>query len=166
MHCGTYNELYQEVAAKAVDLCGVVVLDGTMNSGKSTVARHLARDLKGFRVSADSYIVAGKGGPFVDRLVLDYLMDDVARLLRCFPLVFFEGICAKDALSKIGVKPVMSIYVKTIASNGLWHFQYDLDEFMNETEKCIDEPFLSDYEYHVRARPHEHASITYVKIAD
>ncbi|GEM_PF-2518868 len=127
---------------------------------------HLARDLNGFRVSADSYVEAGRGGSFVGRLALEFLRDDIERLQKYFRLVFFEGICARDILGEIGVKPIMSIYVQTIATSGLWHFQFHLEDFMNGAENREEEPSRSDYEYHARVRPYENADVTYVRVAD
>ena len=146
----------------------LVSVDGASHSGKTTVAMKLARDLRGVRVSSDCYVKADSSGAYLGRLALDFLADDLMRLKEVFPILFFEGICVRDVLEKLGIEAALSIYIKKIATSGLWHFDFDLESFANGSAAQLyeDEPFRSDYEYHYRVRPHESSDVTYVRVAD
>lgn len=128
----------------------------------------LAKDLGGVRVSLDCYVRAGVGGYYVDRLETEFLADDIGRFKKLFPLILVEGICVREALERLRFAWLAAIYVKQLATNGLWHFSLHLEDFAAEKALHEDkvEPFRSDYDYHLRYKPHEVADFIHVRIAD
>ena len=164
----SYEELREWIRGKHLTHGELAVIDGATGSGKTKLVMRLAKDLGGVRVSLDCYVRAGTDGYFVDRLMSEFLADDIGRFRKLFPLVLVEGICVREALERLGVSWAATIYVKQLATNGLWHFQLHLEDFASGNALREDEvvPFRSDYDYHLRHRPHEAADFIHVRVAD
>ena len=81
-------------------------------------------------------------------------------------IAIVEGICLRDVLARVGVRPALFVYLKRIGGNGLWYDGLDLEAFEigQPTAGGIDEPHRSDFEYHVRVRPHERADLIYERV--
>lgn len=163
-----YTEILASIGQQQRVGSSVVVVDGASGSGKTALARRLAKDLAGGRISTDCYVVAGTEGSYLERLDLEFLSDDLRKFQRVFPFVIFDGICARDLLNRFEVRWAHSVYVKKLASNGLWHFNFHVEDFEAGTlhEEDQMEPFRSDYEYHSRVRPHESADFMFTRVAD
>lgn len=163
-----YNSLREFMMSQIGSHTKLVSVDGASGSGKTTITMKLARDLGGVRVSSDCYVKAGSSGAYLKRLALDFLADDLMRFKEVFPILFFEGICARDILENLSIEAALSIYIKKIATSGVWHFEFDLESFANGSAPQLyeEEPFRSDYEYHNRVRPHESSDVTYERVAD
>ncbi|MDQ5849754.1 MAG: hypothetical protein M3544_12420 [Pseudomonadota bacterium] len=102
-----------------------VGIDGTHDSGKSTVARAVAGILGVKLFSLDDYLVKEQGG-FLEFIEYDRLRGDVGAV----DAYVIEGVCLLHALKRATVAIDSLVYVKRLQL-GLW---------ADETELEIDEP--------------------------
>ncbi|MGN6150775.1 MAG: hypothetical protein ACTHOH_02045 [Lysobacteraceae bacterium] len=139
----------------------VIGIDGFMDAGKTTLAFGLAKQLSGIRVGLDCYVEKGREAPnYIGLLRLDELRRDLKGLRAAFDFVVIDGICLLDALDAIDVSLDMFVYVKRIASRGMWHDGLHLEDFA----ACGESGGLADksqLDYHLSRRPHEMASLIY-----
>ena len=168
MESQNYDELLQHIQQNNFASSDLILIDGATGSGKTHLAMQLSKDLSGIRVSTDCYILPEIGGSYLNRLAFEFMSDDLTRLQKVMPMIIFEGICARDVMEKLNSNWNFSIYLKKIANSGLWHFEYNLEEFQNGNKMSEDnpEPFKSDYEYHGRIQPHLNSDFTFVRIDD
>lgn len=166
MESQNYDELLQQIRQNHFVNGDLILIDGATGSGKTHLAMQLSKDLSGIRISTDCYTLPEKGGSYLNRLAFEFISDDLFRLQKIMPVIIFEGICARDVMEKLNSNWKFSIYLKKIANSGLWHFEYNLEEFQNGNTMPEDneEPFKSDYEYHGRVQPHLNSDFTYVRI--
>ncbi len=75
------------------------------------------------------------------------------------------GICMRDVLQVIAIEADLHVYVKKLATSGVWHDGCHLaDSFERQDSSSWLESI--EHEYHHRQRPHERADFTYERIAD
>lgn len=142
----------------------LIGVDGFMGSGKSRLAMKLASELGGYRVSLDSYADPGSDkAHYVDKLLLDYFVEDVDKLKRKFPCVVIEGICLLEVMERVKGIVDSLVYVKRISQQGLWHDGFHLEDYV--TNKAIKENEeglrTSEFDYHVAKVPHEKAELIF-----
>ncbi len=142
----------------------LIGIDGFMRSGKSRLAMKLSSELGGYRVSLDAYADSGSYKPhYVDKLLLDYFVEDVDKLKRKFPCVVIEGICLLEVMERVK-RPVDSlVYVKRISQTGLWNDGFRLEDYVTNKAIRENEEGLrkSELDYHVTKGPHEKAELIF-----
>ena len=100
----------------------VVAFDGAPAAGKTTLARVIAAPECAFRLSTDSYRRAGvRGARYVEGLDLLSLRADLIKCKDHFRLLVVEGICVRDTLDAVGVRPDLRVYVKVLSCVGVWN---------------------------------------------
>jgi broad-specificity NMP kinase len=141
----------------------IVGLEGFCGSGKSTLAEELSK-----RLLVDVCHVDNFARKFDRPPGYAECLDLVG--LRCAleqrdqsRLTVVEGICLRDVLALVGIPASNFVYIKRIGKNGLWHDELHLEDFeaAHPISREINEPHRSDFEYHTRVRPHEHAELVY-----
>jgi hypothetical protein len=165
---GSYDQLHQWLQAFQFSKGEVVIIDGESGSGKSSLAMRLAKDFRAARISLDCYVRSGISGYYVDLLEHEYLKEDIQRFGNFFPVLIIEGICVQDVLQRYGLTWSAAIYVKKVSSNEMWHFGLNLDDFISDRPQPvkIPEPFISDFKYHAKYKPHQKAGFIYIRISD
>jgi hypothetical protein len=81
--------------------------------------------------------------------------------LEPLQLAIVEGICLRDVMDKCGVSPEIYVYIKRVASNGIWHDGLYFDAYKVEDDLSEDEPHASDLAYHIKKLPHEKADLVF-----
>jgi hypothetical protein len=163
----------EAVASALSDRAGcanhVVGVDGFMGSGKTRLALELAESLGGVRICLDTYIDRDAvAQDYPSKIMRHYLASELRKLKGAFQFVVVEGICLLEVLALISVVPDSLVYVKRISTAGIWHDGFHLEDF--ETDKAMVENqeglHRSEFEYHSKARPHEHATVIYERMEE
>jgi len=160
-------DLADTLRSDSKDYGSVIGLDGFMLSGKTTLAFDLANSMSGFRVGLDSYLDPNfSASTYAEKLKIDYLAQDIRKLIEVFPFVVVDGICLLDVFDLISQPINATVYVKRISSQGLWHDGFHLEDFEAGTV-LTESSWLSKCEmaYHINRRPHEHAQYVYERVA-
>lgn len=161
----TVEDVVSVLHQRAGSACHVVGVDGFMGAGKTALACELAELLGGIRVSLDSYagLSYTETEDYVANIMQHYLVSDMRKLKVTFPFVVVEGICLLEVLAALSESPDSIIYVKRISAMGLWHDGYHLEDY--ETNQSIHENreglHKSEFEYHAKWHPHEHAHLVF-----
>lgn len=150
----------------ALDQSGAMLIgiEGRMNAGKSSLAKHLAKDtgelppvhLDDFRPRPIPDL------PYLQTLKLPMLAAHLDERREDFPATPFiiEGICLREVLDTIACKLDLAIYVKRLSQTGLWHTQFDLEDFESNPSPNVPKILYQDeLRYHRAYRPHEIADL-------
>jgi hypothetical protein len=141
---------------------GLIAIEGFCSSGKTSIAKRLGRELPAMVVHTDEYCTP-VGNPLSYAKSVDVSkLAQVLRNLEPLQLVIVEGICLRDVMDKCGVNPEIYVYIKKVASNGIWHDSFYFDAYNVESNPCESEPHASDLAYHVKSMPHEEAKFIFV----
>lgn len=156
-----------------------IAIDGTDGSGKTTLAKVLACEL-GVAVFHVDDFVAKNRGTYIANL-------DAARLARSLDLStggwVIEGVCLLRALEVLSLEPDVLVYVKRM-SHGHWSDEDELapcvpiEEHLTHLREMV-RPMAQAFgetgdlglaeeiiRYHASHRPHEKASIAYLRADD
>jgi len=181
--CDDVVELAQELCARLGTAGGVIVsIDGWTASGKSTLAGTLADRLGWPRLALDEYLIRNRGG-FIEHLDYARLKADLTDALRTSRPVLVEGIQALEVLERLEQRPGLRLYVRRVASDGVWHDGFDLESSAEEViererqglrkmleakGKVFDdhaEPLEFEViRYHYQHRPHETADLYFNRV--
>ena len=150
-----------------VEEARVIAIEGFTGSGKSHLADSLAEELGFSVIHTDEFIFGDDESlPYAKRLDYKRLRATLDENGKREATTLFDGICARESLRNLGVNADHFIYVKRIGQNGLWYDGLHLEDF--EGNQAIsennEEPHLSDFKYHVAARPHEHADVVFERV--
>ncbi|HAS55318.1 MAG: hypothetical protein A2X56_11325 [Nitrospirae bacterium GWC2_57_13] len=164
-----------------------VGIDGVDGSGKSSLAALLSRELGWPHINLDDYVEQNMG-QFVEHLHYDDVRDI---LNKANEPIIIEGVCLLAVLERLEQRLDLLIYVKKVASYGMWYDEDDcavsgdIDDFMNEKreklQKFVEMEALMNSEepqtdvefpklaeeiirYHYKYRPHEKADIVYIRV--
>ena len=136
-----------------------------MNAGKSSLATMLAKDLGNLPpLPVDDFRPDPVPNlPYLQTLNLPLLeaqLDDRRRVFPTTPTII-EGICLREVLEGIGRKLDLTIYVKRLSPMGLWHTQFDLEDYENDPRHPKPPKILwnDELRYHAAYRPHEVADL-------
>jgi hypothetical protein len=140
----------------------IIGVDGFMQSGKTTLAFKLAEQLNGIRIGLDCYANGYREvSSYVEKLRLPYLQSDINKLTSNFQFVIVDGVCLLDALDAISVRPNLTVYVKRVSGQGLWHDGFHLEDYVADPKSVTDWLEACIYAYHSNRRPHELTNLTY-----
>jgi hypothetical protein len=139
----------------------LIGVEGRMCCGKTTLAKQLAEDLglsvppihvDRFRLKPIPY------RPYVETLDLRELALQLNERKQDLPTtsVIIEGICLREVLNAIGRTLDLAIYVKKLSPQGLWHTQFDLEDYENDPRPNVPKILCDDeLRHHLAYRPHE-----------
>ena len=98
-------------------------VDGKDDSGKSTLAKQLSKQLKIGSICLDDFVEKKEGGyvAFLDVVAI----NNEVKGKGC-PLII-EGVCLLAAAERIGIELDVLIYVKRMSSYGYWHDEVECD---------------------------------------
>lgn len=147
----------------------LIGVEGFTGSGKSTISNDLGQDLKAVVIHTDDYVIAGDESlPYPERLDYGRITTAITLARTRESVIVVEGICLRVVLDRLSLSADLIVYVKRVASNGLWHDGFHLEEFEagNAIEEDHEEPHQSDFSYHAKARPHERADLFFERIED
>ena len=97
----------------------LISIDGVDGVGKSTLASNLAEELSAKHIEIDSFVKPHQGG-YVGHIDYDRLQEEINQAREMLQTVIFEGICVRQILERIGLKPDVSVYIKVIDHDGFW----------------------------------------------
>ena len=139
-----------------------------MCAGKSSLAKQLASDV------SDSlpplHLDDFRPHPIPDvtylrTLDLHLLQAQLDERRQVFPITpsVIEGICLREVLEAIERKLDLAIYVKRLSALGLWHMQFNLEDYDNDPRRPELPKVLYNDElrYHRTYRPHEVADLCF-----
>jgi len=154
------NKVNYWVSVERVKTIGI---DGFMGSGKTYLAEQLEENINAKRIELDSYLVrGGKGDGYLNRFDFEKLITDYRNALLGGSVVFIDGICLLDVISKIGINLDRSIYIKKLGSNDYWYDGLDLDLFLESSQVCS--PLgQSELVYHKEYTPHRNSNFIFVR---
>jgi hypothetical protein len=98
------------LATHLARLDGLIVFDGYLNAGKSTLATVMAGRLGCPHVDGDDH--ADRRGTYVDALRLDELHAAIRASLRVAPRVILHCVCARAVLARLGLAAAAVVYVQ------------------------------------------------------
>lgn len=135
-----------------------------MGSGKTHLSNTLGTAL-GWQVLHTDDFVARKdtGEPYVEVLDLPILKQQISTAVQAGSVVV-DGICLGEVMGRLGLNAAVTVYVKRMAANGLWHDGFHLDDFEADPSSVPSEPGISDCRYHLRERPHERARFEFHRV--
>jgi len=142
-------------------------VEGFTGSGKSKLSNDLGRDLKAAVIHTDEYVLAGDESlPYPDRIDYGRITTAITLARSTSSPIVMEGICLRNILDRLSLSADLFVYVKRVASNGLWHDGFHLEDFEagNGIEEDCKEPHRSDFAYHAAARPHEQTDLLFERI--
>jgi hypothetical protein len=147
-------------------LPAVVGVEGFTSSGKSHFADLLAKEVSAVVVHTDEYVTEGDVSlPYRDRVDHIAISSALSGIALRSSLAIVEGICLREVLHRLNIAASAYVYVKVLATNGLWHDGLNLEDFEREAASTrLDEPHRSDFIYHAKWRPHERADIVFERI--
>ena len=159
--------LADALRSKPVDCSHVIGIDGFMLSGKTTLAFELADALSGIRVGLDSYLNPSSNPEnYCDMLKVNYLANDLNKLMRVFPFVIVDGICLLDVLDTISCPVHSTVYVKRISAQGIWDDGFNLEDFeAGEIPQGGHRLAKCELAYHSNRCPHDNAQFLYQRVA-
>jgi uridine kinase len=159
-----YRKLLADLA-QAIDRSRFMLIgiEGRMLEGKSCLAKRLKEDLRLHAIHVDDY----RPKPILDLPYLKTLdipalvahLDEIQSEFPTTPLII-EGICLREVLDAIARKLDLSIYVKKLSPQGLWHFQFDIEDYNNDPRSMGNMPralYKDEMRYHREFEPHERA---------
>lgn len=143
---------------KAIKIIGI---DGFCGAGKTHLSNAIQTLIGCPSIDTDDFVLIKDSNldyaEILDLRAIDKALNE-DKIVIC-------GICLKGILNKIGRKADITIYVKKVSENGLWHEGLNFEEFEEGTYPVkLNEPDLSVYKYHSRHRPHENADIIYERV--
>lgn len=141
----------------------IIAVEGASGSGKSELGEKLARGSRAHVVSTDRYYNEGVlGDRYQDGLRLDELKEDLIPLRTESERLVVEGICLRDTLGLIGLKPDAYVYCRRISPAGVWNDDPELEDFPDPNSRSsqgrID--WWSN-QYHLRTHPHQIADFLF-----
>jgi hypothetical protein len=142
-------------------------VEGFTGSGKSKLSNDLGRDLEAAVIHTDEYVLAGDESlPYPDRIDYGRITTAITLARSTHSLSIVEGICLREIFYRLSLSADLFVYIKRVASNGLWHDGFHLEDFEagNGLEEDCEEPHRSDFAYHVAARPDEQADLLFERI--
>ncbi|MDZ7717608.1 MAG: hypothetical protein U5K72_02160 [Balneolaceae bacterium] len=165
--CGDFSGIEKTVRKKLISgEFGLITIDGRDGSGKSTLAISLANALDAEHLEIDQYVNENKDG-YSKHIRFNDLYKDYESSCRDYSIVILEGICIMNIISKIGVEPDISIYIKRIKDNfwfdGLMLFNPDKDADQHIADRRLSDNSLQSeiIRYHYRYMPHETSDIVF-----
>jgi hypothetical protein len=124
----------------------LIGIEGRMNAGKSCSAKQPANDLGHLPpVHLDDFRAEPIPDlPYLPTLDISLLAAHLNDRRQDFPTTPFiiEGICLREALDAIGRELDLAIYVKRLSQTGLWHTQFDLEDFENTHGRMYPKFFI------------------------
>jgi hypothetical protein len=97
----------------------ILGVDGNEGAGKSTLASSLSAALTAPVIHVDSYAQPNRG-KYSDSIRYDDLRADIERQLRGGRAIVVEGVCLRQVLERIALRPQISIYVRLFNARGRW----------------------------------------------
>lgn len=141
----------------------LIAVEGASTSGKTHLAKALTQAQSACFLSTDRYYNTGVlGERYQDELRLEEIRTDVAALRCGHQRVVVEGICLRDTLELIDVRPDVYVYCKRISPAGIWHQDPEADGLLDPESGSIQA--LIDWwshEYHLRSEPHLVADVVF-----
>jgi len=147
-------------------------IDGIDGSGKTHLARDLAKDLGTPLVCLDDFLEKDRNS-YVEFIDYKRLSDYLTSAEHCV----IEGVCLLQVLGHVDARVDLHIYIKRYG-RGIWIDEYELniqepiDVFLERERQAASmfstEPITSlglaeeVIRYHVEFRPHRSAHITYI----
>lgn len=140
---------------------GLIAIEGFCSSGKTSIAKRLGCELHAMVIHTDEYCTPVRDPlPYANSVDISKLAK-VLKNLEALQLAIVEGICLRDVMDKCGVKPEIYVYIKRVASNGIWHDGLYFDACKVEDDLNEAEPHASDLAYHFKKLPHEQADLVF-----
>ena len=146
----------------------IISVDGHFDAGKTYLATTLASILQASPIDLDPY-VKDKQGVFVAALRVPELASAVHRA-KLVGMVIVSGVCVLDALSKIGVKPDLTVYVERRTQADIPGDLQILEAEERGDIEHLSGPLFTDFDrevarYHVCYRPLGSADVVFLRSA-
>lgn len=119
-----FNRIPNAPDLSAIHNRRMVVIDGDQGSGKSYLAKELAKSLVATVVSVDDYL-SGNGNPYLSQIdwksLKSMVLENEARNL------ILEGVLLEQVLQILQVEPSYRIFMR-LKTDGVWDYKQYLDE--------------------------------------
>lgn len=144
----------------------IIAIEGFTGSGKSRLAGDLCETAVARAIGCDDYVIGeDESLPYVKRIDYDRLRSTIDEVAVAKGIALVEGICLRAVLRALNATPAVFIYVKCLATSGLWHDGFELEAYEStRASPQLHEPHRSDFAYHASERPHEHADFEFHRI--
>lgn len=161
-------QLFREI--EALNQGALILIEGFSGSGKTSLAQRLSKKLNIQYIDTDCYVKRQSDiDYYVTLLDIEHLKEVVGSFVKRNKSLIYVGICAQESLAKLGFSPSYRVYVKHLASNGLWHDGLHMEDYANgedPSEFYSHQPHKSDMEYHIAKRPHNDADFLHEHVRD
>jgi AAA domain len=162
------EKLFKEV--EALDDGALIVIEGFSGSGKTSLAQRLSKKLNIQYIDTDCYVQRQSDTDnYVELLDIEHLKEVVGSFVNRKKSVIYVGICAQESLANLGFSPSYRVYVKQLASSGLWHEGLNMDDYTNGQDPSgfySHQLHKSDMEYHISKQPHQNVDFLHEHVRD
>ncbi|QDU55494.1 hypothetical protein [Aeoliella mucimassa] len=149
-------------------------IDGCMNSGKTTLADYVAKELPATVIHVDEYLNKGESHSHLEAIRMNELAAKLGESQESIQPIIVESICLLKVLEQLSVSPDLLVYVKRLSS-GTWHDEMHMEESDSETFAFVtkvplleEDTFLENSQkaYHENFEPLQKADLIYERSED